>query len=98
MMPRERLAKLMRDRREAPRSPDALHKARQEAASTGFLREDGRPGRAAQGLLSAREREGGPVCIVCDGRGMVYSLPDNCGDEWLVDCDQCEGTGHVRLR
>lgn len=98
-MPRERLAMLRRDGRlGALRLPDDLHKAKGEAALTGFLRDDGNPKRAAQGFLSAREREHAPKCLLCDGTGAEYSEPDVCGDEWLQDCQGCEGTGRVRLR
>ena len=99
IMPRERLARLRRQGRiEAQRSPDDLHKAAQEATSTGFLRDGGKLRRAAQGLLSARERRNGPACMLCDGTGAVYGPPDLCGDQWLEDCDACEGTGRVRVR
>jgi DnaJ-class molecular chaperone len=99
IMPRERLARLRKQGRLEPqRSPDDLHKAAQEAKASGFLRDDGNPKRAAQGLLSARERRDGPTCMLCDGRGSVYSEPDLCGDQWLEECGGCEGSGKVRVR
>lgn len=99
IMPSERLARLRKAGRLAPqRSPDDLHKAAQEATSNGFLRDGGKLRRAAQGLLSERERRNGPACLLCDGTGSVYSEPDICGEQWLQECDGCEGSGRVRVR
>ena len=98
IMPSERLAVYCRAKREAPRSADDLHKAVGEAEMTGFLRPDGKRKRAAQGLISARERRDGPPCLLCEGSGIVASPPDLCGDQWREDCDACEGHGRVRVR
>jgi DnaJ-class molecular chaperone len=81
-----------RERGIAERSADDLHKASQEAKLVGEVR---RPHRAATALLSSRGRA---TCLLCDGRGTVYSEPDICGDSWLEDCRECSGEGTVVTR
>jgi DnaJ-class molecular chaperone len=90
--PKQRLAQLARERGDDPRAPDDLHKAAQEAR---LVEEVRRPHRAATHMLSAR---GKAKCLLCDGKGSVYSEPDICGDEWLESCSGCGGTGEVVTR
>jgi len=91
-MPSERLAMLQRRRGRDERRADDLHKAAGEAKLDHEVR---RPHRAATALLSSRGRA---KCLICDGKGMVYSEPDICGDEWLETCAACGGEGKVVTR